>query len=144
MEAGEFVSGLHSVRSITGTDPAANVEISEEVPEEKQWLLLAVTVKLVQGATQEPWPILQITDGTNVIWRAYGGAAKSAAEKTSFYTWAVGASVATAGATPNIITTSPLPAHLILNPGWKIQTETVSKGANTNYGAPQLYVVEHG
>jgi hypothetical protein len=137
-------SSLSTYRSIVGTDPAVNVEVSEVCPAEKQWRLVSVSVVLVQGLTQEPQPILQIDDGTNIVYEALGAATKQGASTTQRYTWGVALTVATVGATPNIHSTAPLPEHLVLSPGWHIKTTTVGKGAATDYGAPSLYLIEHG
>jgi hypothetical protein len=56
------------IKPVTGTDPAANAEISETVPAGKWWQLLAVSVVLVQGITQTPQPMLTLDDGTNVFY----------------------------------------------------------------------------
>lgn len=139
------VSSLNAVKAFVGTDPAANTEIVETVPAGKQWLLVAVTVQLVQGLTQQPQPILVIDDGVNVIYEAFGSSNVQAVSTTTRYNWAIGLPLsAQTGATTNVHATAPLPEGLVLNTGARVQTNTLGKGANSDYGAPVLYVVEYG
>jgi hypothetical protein len=135
---------LSLVQQINGTNPAAGVEVTETVPADRWWRLLCVTVQLVQGLTQTPQPILVIDDGTDVVYQALGAAAAQAASTTARYTWAAGLPMATAGATPNIHHQAPLPEDLVLEPGWRVRTSTLGIGANSDYGAPSLLVVEYG
>jgi hypothetical protein len=130
---------------LTGTNPAANVEISEAVPVGKHWLLYAVSVSLVQGITQTPQPILIIDDGsTGVIFEGFGSSAVQAVSTTTRYNWAPGLPLsAQIGATTDVHATAPLPEGLVLKPGYRIRTNTLGKGANSDYGAPVIYVVEY-
>jgi hypothetical protein len=143
------MTGLRSQLQLTkvfiGTDQAANTEITETVPAGKDWLLLAVSVALVQGITQTPQPILVIDDGTNVLFEGFGASAAQAVSTTCRYTWAPGLTLtACVGATTNVHANAPLPEGLVLGPGYRIKTVTLGIGANTNYGAPTLYLVEVG
>lgn len=131
------------IRSITGTDPAANTEISETVTAGKAWHLLSMTVSLVQGATQTPFPVLVIDDGTTALMKILGATAAQAANTTVQYTWAqVGVAITTPSATA-LSMIAPLPIGLVLPAGYRITTVTGGIGANSNYGAPQLFVVEY-
>lgn len=128
---------------VVGTNPAANTEVSETVPAGQTWQLLAVSVALVQGLTQTPQPILQIDDGTTVLFESFGASAAQAASTTCRYTWAAGNTVsALIGATTNVHAVAPLPEGLVLAAGSRIKTVTVGIGANSDYGAPALYVVK--
>lgn len=127
----------------TGTNPAANVEITETVPAGKVWEVTCISVLCVQGITQTPQPILVIDDGTNVIYESYGSTTAQAVSTTCRYTWAPGLTISgLIGATTNVHTIAPLPYELTLKPGYRITTNTIGKGANTDYGAPILYVAE--
>lgn len=138
-----FPGGNFAYKRIGGTNPAANVEVSEAVPAGLYWLLLAVQVALVQGATQTPQPILVIDDGANVIAEFPGSSAAQGASTTCAYTWAANVPLlAQIGATPNIRSGGPLSSGLILPPGYRIRTVTLGIGANSDYGVPSLYVVE--
>lgn len=138
-------SNLSVLKTLLGTNPAANAEISETVPTGKHWLLYAVTAQLVQGLTQTPQPILIIDDGTNVLFESFGASAAQSASTTARYTWAPGLELsALVGSTPDIHALAPLPAGLLLPPGYRIRTNTLGKGANTDWGAPILYIAELG
>lgn len=139
------ISSLSVVRAVAGTNPAANTEIAETVPTDKQWRLLAVSVQLVQGLTQTPQPILVVDDGANVVYESFGASAAQSASTTVRYTWGVGLPLsALIGSTPNIHATAPLPEDLVVNTGWRVRTSTLGIGANSDYGAPVLTVVEYG
>jgi hypothetical protein len=125
------------------TDPGANVEWTYTVPAGETLELVAVSVQCVQGITQTPWPCLQITDGTNVVFAAYSGSAAQAASTTAQHTWSVGTPLAIAGATTAVKATGPLPAGLILGPGYVVSSVTAGKGANTDYGKASLWVRRH-
>jgi hypothetical protein len=134
------------LKPVTGTNPAAGAEISETVPTGKWWLLKSLSVLLVQGITQTPQPILTLDDGTNVFYEAFGASNAGAASTTARYTWAEGLQLtAHIGATTNVHANGSLPPGGILLPaGYRIKTVTVGIGANSDYGAPQLLVVEYG
>jgi hypothetical protein len=128
---------------INGTNVAANTEITETVTADKSWLVLAVSVSLVQGATQTPQPILVIDDGTDVIYESFGSSAVQAVSTTCRYTWAPGLTLSgQVGATTNVHSTAPLPEGFIIPAGYRIRTSTIGLGANSDYAAPSLYVVE--
>lgn len=146
--AGFDVSRVTPVlKTIVGTNPAANTELSDTVPVAKFWKLLSYSVQLAQGATQTPLPNLVITDGTGEIFSAPGASAAVSAATTTQMTWAPGLTL-TAGAalTRNY---APLPSYgafslgLILPAGYKITSVTTGIGANTDYGAPRIFVVEY-
>lgn len=133
-------TGFGIVRSYTGSNPAANTEISETVPAGKMWQLLSVTVSCVQGITQTPQPTLTITDGTVTLFQGFGASSAQNASVTTQYTWAPGNTL-TAGAAATVAT-APLPAGMWLMPGSVIATSTIGKGANTDFGAPAFLVLE--
>lgn len=131
-------------RLFVGTDVAANAEFTESVPAGKKWELLAVHVVLVQGITQTPRPILVIDDSTNTLAECPIGLA-IAVSTTVAITWGIDLPRDTAliGATPDARLNCPLPKGLVLDPAWRVRTVTLGIGANTNYGAPKLYVAEY-
>ena len=129
---------------INGSNPAANAEISETVPAGKTWVLLSVSVLLVQGITQTPQPILVIDDGTDVVFESFGSSAAQAVSTTCRYTWGPGLPfTGQVGVTTGVHSTAPLPEDMVLPAGWRIRTVTLGIGANSDYGAPSLYVVEY-
>jgi hypothetical protein len=126
---------------VTGLTFATTTQGSRPV----SWYLLSASVACVQGATQTPQPILVIDDGTNVVFESFGSSAAQAVSTTCRYTWAPGLSLSgQVGATTNVHSTAPLPEGLVLLPGWRISTNTIGKGANTDYGAASYLVCELG
>lgn len=132
-----------AVTVVAGTNPAANTEITETVPAGKYWRLLAVSVSLVQGITQTPWPVLILDDGSTTLYESFSGSSAQAVSTTARHTWGVGLTPAIAGATTNVHATGALPRDLLLGPGYRVRTATVGIGVNTDYGAPTLTVVEY-
>lgn len=134
-----------AIKRVAGTDPAAGVELLDTVPAGKYWMLLCVSVSLVQGLTQTPFPFLVIDDGTNVIFSGPGTSASQAVSTTTRYNWAPGLPLlGQIGATSNVRSAGPLPDGLVLPPGFRIGTQTIGIGANSDYGAPSYMVCELG
>lgn len=130
-----------AIRSFTGTNVAANTEFSETVPTGKFWLVEAVTVSLVQGITQTPQPTLVFDDGVNILFQGFGASSAQSASTTTRYTWAPGNTL-TAGAAATVAT-APMPLNMVLGPGYRIRSVTIGIGANTDYAAPQIFVVQY-
>lgn len=121
------------------SDPAANAEFSVTVPSNKLWVVKAVSVSLVQGATQTPQPILILDDGTNPLFESFGSSAVQAVSTTCRYTWAPGLPLTgQIGATTNVHSTAPLPEGFVLKEGYRIRSSTLGIGANSNYGVAQI------
>jgi hypothetical protein len=138
-------STLSTLKVVTGADPAANAEFSVTVPAGKWWELVSVSVLLAQGATQTPQPILTLDDGATVFYEGFGSSAAQAAGTTCRYTWAPDSpQTGQVGAGAGVHATAPLIANLALPPGARVRSSTLGIGANTDYGAPALYVVEYG
>lgn len=151
--ATELIGGVHYLKTVAsgsaatptqlnGSNPAAGAEVSQTVPGGERWELKAVSVALVQGLTQTPQPILQIDDGTDVVYESFGASAAQAVSTTCRYTWAPGHTLSgLVGATTNVHAVAPLPFGLVLDAGWRIKTVTLGIGANSDYGAPSFYYV---
>lgn len=127
---------------VTGTNVAANTEWTETVPAGTWYQLLSVTITLVQGATQTPQPKLVIDDGTTTLFASFGSTTAQAASTTQRYTWAPGLTLSgNVGATTNVHSVAPLPAGMVLGPGYKLSSgTTVGIGANSDYTAPSFLV----
>lgn len=127
------------LRVVTGTDPAANTEISETVPAGKMWRIISINFTLVtDGTAANRRPRLFFDDGTTEFYRV-GSTQDHAASTTYVYTAAAqGASQSNNGNTVML----PLPPDLILGPGFRIRTSTASAQSTDNYGAPAIYVEE--
>lgn len=138
------VSAAGTRRVEVGADPAANTEFTITVPAGKLWVPLSLSVVLVQGATNTPMPHLVLDDGTTIFARVNGANAAQAADTTARYTWTRGAS--NGGAilfpTPNSNAVATMP-QVELPAGYRVRSDTPSKGANTDYGAPALYIIEY-
>ncbi len=134
------------VRSYTGTNVAANTEISETVPTGKLWLLTSVSVSSAQAATQTPQVILTVKDPAGVVlFQSYGASGAQQVNTTVQYSWFAGGPSpgALVGATTAVVGISCLPSDCYLPEGSTITTSTVGIGANTDYAAPQILVVEY-
>ena len=130
-------------KTVVGTDQAANTEVSDAVPAGKWWWVIAVTVQMVQGATQTPLPALQFDDGTNTFGFYPGSTTAMTAATTAQFSWAIdGPLTGLIGTSPAIQSVGPLGNYIILPPGGHIKNLTAGLGANSNYGAPIYYVCE--
>lgn len=127
------------LRSITGTDPAANTEISETVPTGARWKLRAMSFTLVTDATGANREVnLVLDDGANILHVTSSGFTHIASLTKRYSAALIGTSVAPTQATDRQIV---LP-DLILPGGARIRTVTTNLQATDNYGAPQLLVEE--
>ncbi len=131
---GEFedpLSGRGLIRSITGTNPAAGVEISETVPTNARWRPLSVdTINAIGAASINA--SLTITDGTTQKWRS---ALIATGTGTELIVWAQGVTLNEA----DLFSTVPLLAGDIAE-AFELVTAGIS--ADDDYAAPQLLVEE--
>lgn len=129
-----------AIRSITGTDPAANTEISETVPTGAVWELLSFFASLVtDGTAANRRPFLIIDDGANIVFES-PTATLQVASLTIPYTWAegmpIGGSINSSFQVHGLVAPNRLPA------GFRVRTSTISIQATDNWSAPQLLVRE--
>ena len=128
-----------ALRSITGTDPAANVEISETVPTGARWSLLSFFARLVTDATVANREVsLVIDDGTTTCCQIPSGT-NHAASLTRDYHFATHGQRNTIAQVA--ILQAPLP-ELVLAAGFRIRTVVTNRAAGDNWGAPQIMVEE--
>jgi hypothetical protein len=139
-------STIWALKRVDGANPAANAEVADAVPAGKTWELLLVSIPLVQGLTQTPQPILQLTDAADaVIAEIFGSSAAQAASTTCRYTWGPDLPLTgQIGVTTGVRSTAPLPSGIYLPSGFKIKTATLGLGANSDYGVPSYLVIEYG
>lgn len=135
----ENVGGPGVLRSITGTDPAAGVEISETVPTGARWNLVSMVATLTTDATAaNRISKLIIDDGVTPVFVATPNEVTTASQAQRHQT--------TQGVSNISITAVeaawPIPVPLVLPAGYRIRTETAALQAGDNWGAPQLYVEE--
>lgn len=129
-----------AVRVVTGTDPAAGLDISETVPAGATWELLAVRLVLVTSATvadRRPILILRVGGVFVASIPLYG---VIPANQTSVVTWAGGAAVDTSPTTVALV--GLLPDKTILPAGSIISLLTLNLQVADNYAAPTLLVRE--
>lgn len=133
------IAGLGAIRSVAGTDPAANTEVSEVVPTGARWRLRSLDVALVTDANVANREVtLTIDDGTNIVAEVVTGVLQTATLTRRYsFTQHVQAKAAAAATIIN----APAP-DLILLAGWRIRTVTTAIQATDNYGAPRLCVEE--
>ncbi len=135
----ETVAGPGMLRSIAGTDPAAGAEISETVPTNARWRVVAMRFQLVTAVGGVDRRVfIEIDDGATILARFNGDQGQAAATTLSYNATAVGALAAT-GLTEVALV---LPAPLLLFQGWRIRTLTSNLAAGDNFGAPRLLVEE--
>jgi hypothetical protein len=131
--------GAGVLRSVTGTDPAAGVEISETVPTNARWRVHGFTAQLVTSAVvASRETALVFDDGANVFVRVPAGAGQTASLTrlySSFY--AAQRNTLLIDTTINF----PLP-RLDLQGGHRLRTITTAIDGGDNWGAPQMLVEE--
>lgn len=135
----DSLDGPGTLKSITGTNPAAGTEISETVPANAVWKPLSISYSLVTATTAAdrfPQPVLD--DGTNVYYAppSFGAHAANLTKTYNIADVEINASTSTVNV--NI----PLPAGIVLQSGHRFKTNTSGIQAEDNYSAPQLYVEE--
>jgi hypothetical protein len=128
-----------ALRSITGTDPAAGVEITEVVPTGARWRFISLRVALTTDATvANRVPQLTFDDGANIYAGAAGNFNHAASQVFIYHFVAAGVSHAQNSTAVQVAT----PANISLLAGGRIRTSTGGLQAADNYGAPQLFVEE--
>jgi len=137
----EITDGPGVIRSITGSTPAAGAEISEVVPANRRWTLLALRAALTTSATvANRFPGFTLDDGTNVLYGVRTNAAQTATLVDSYYA-APGSQFYNDTQSSIII---PFPTPTQLKAGFRIRTATVGLQAGDQWGAPQYEVLEWG
>jgi hypothetical protein len=139
---GRIVNGAEgpgNLRSITGTVPAAGAEISEIVPGNMRWRLMAFRYSLTTAvAVANRESNLTFDDGANVYASETSGFTE-AASLTDTFSWMLG--VQRLQALQSTLLTLPLPS--LIMPGLhRIRTNTANIQAADQYTAPQYLVEE--
>lgn len=131
-------AGPGLVRLITGTNPAAGVEISEVVPTNARWRLQALQVNLVTDVTVINRTVAFLFDDGASSFAKWGAPSNQAASLNNGYTLAP-LGLATSPSSGDI--QIPMAPQLFLPSGFRIRTATLNLQAADDYGAPK-YVVE--
>lgn len=135
----ESASGPGALRSITGTNPAANAEISETVPTNARWRLLALFATLVTDANAaNREAALTIDDGAAVVAR-YPAGQNNIASLTTRYVWAAAGARFTIAQDRTIVV--PI-ADVWMPDGYRLKTVTTNLQVTDDWSAPQLWVEE--
>jgi hypothetical protein len=131
--------GPGAIRSITGTDPAAGVEISETVPSNTRWRLIIVRLVLATDATVGNRRIrLVLDDGVNVLAEISSANVIPPNVSNRSHWMNLGYTNTDAG----VFNLDGLPSALYLAGGYRIRSTTVNLALGDNYGPPQLLVEE--
>lgn len=132
-------AGAGRLRTITGTDQVAGVEITETVPAGVRWRLMSFTAILTTSAVVgNRAPSIIIDDGTTTAFQL-GTNATVAASGGAGFTWAAG--LGSFGGTGNG-NAGALPDPTIVGPGYRIRTQTGSFDVGDNWGAPRYLLEE--
>ena len=134
------LDGPGYARDLTGTNPAAGVEISETVPTGARWRLHGIKANLITDATvANRRPILLVAvSSVNVIASQQPQTIAASLNRDVF--WSPGLSWETGIAGIDLV--AGLPLNVPLLAGWVISTTTVSLQAGDNWGAPEMIVEE--
>lgn len=128
-----------AIRSVTGTDPAANTEILEAVPTGARWRPLSIRAALVTDANAANREVaITFDDGTSVYAEAHAGV-NQAASLTRQYAASRGGVRGAAATATGILIAIP---ELLLPAGHRIGTATTNRQAGDNWSAPQLLIEE--
>lgn len=135
----QSTEGPGLIRSITGTDQAAGVEISETVPTGARWRLRGFRAALVTSATVANRRVhLFADDGVTRLWELAAADIQAASLTRNYNATPDGF----ARATQDNEVYVPLPYDVVLLAGSRIRTVTTLLDAGDNWGAPQLHVEE--
>ena len=137
---GTSLDGAGTVRSITGTTPAAGADILETVPTNARWELIAFTAQLTTSAVVASRVVgLTIDDGTNIYFRD-SPAFTQTANLIDIYSFANGQSKIAAPSSSFVLGNVPVDNRLIAT--HRIRTKTLFIDVGDQWTAPQYLVRE--
>ncbi len=124
--------------SITGTDPAANVEIIETAPDRRRWLIHNLTFTLITDGNPANRSVrITVDDGTNDLF-SFAVDKIQSASKSYVYCFA---NIYVSETFINFTLFHPFPV-LSLFPGCRIRTTTTNRQVGDDYSAPQALIEE--
>lgn len=133
------IEGPGLIRSITGTNPPVNTNISETVPTGARWKLLSMQFTLITDANAADRLVqVVLTDGSNILQRLNNQTLQTA-NQTVLQTLGLGIGEVIELSGVEVI---PAPGQILLGAGFVISTVTFNIQAGDNYSAPQLLVEE--
>lgn len=128
-----------TVRSITGTNPAPGVEISETVSAGKVWRLISFTCAIVTSATvANRRTRFTVDDGATIVYQVDTNKDVTASGADAFY-FATGLYLDANNGNDRI---AGVPVGLLLGAGFRMRTVTSGLQAADDYAAPQYLVEE--
>lgn len=139
----EDTEGRGNYRTITGSDPAAGLEISETVPTGVVWRLISMRATLVTAVGGADRQVHLLLDNGVSVYNTQSSPSTQAAAVTRTYTF-TSSGVAQVAAGSNI--QAPLPLDWRAPEAHRIRTVTENLAVGDNWGAPILLVEEwlHG
>lgn len=136
-----ITDGAGFLRSVTGSTPAAGVEISETIPTLKRRQILMMQAQLTTSATvANRQPSISLDDGANPLYN-FHSTQNQAASLTFFYDFAPG--VPMLFDTLNSVSI-PIPQLPILKSGYRIRTSTNGLQVGDQWTALHYLVLEWG
>jgi hypothetical protein len=133
--------GAGTLRSITGSTPAAGVEISEIVPNNRRWTLLAFRASLTTSAVvANRFPGFLFDDGAVTLYTAQTNIAQTAGTANSFE---IGLGSPFFNAAQGI-TIIPFPTTVELKQLFHIKSKTAALDPGDQWNAPEYLVMEWG
>lgn len=133
------VIGPGVLRAIAGTGVGAGVELSESVPTNARWRLLAFFSTLITDVTVTNRDVAMTWDDTLAIVARFPAAQNHAASLTTRYCWTFGGARAPIAQDRTIII--PIP-DVWLPEGFRIKTVTTNIQAGDAWATPKLFVEE--
>jgi len=128
------------IHLVTGADPAAGSEISETVPTNARWRLLAMTFSLTTDATAVTRRVMLAFDDGSTIYAYEKAFEAQGANLTRAYSFVAGLNHEAVTGIGKIH--GHLPKNLILPQGYRIRTTTSNLQAGDNLTAPAMLVEE--
>lgn len=136
----DMASGRGYTYLLTGTDPAAGVEITEAVPTNAIWRLISCMAFLVCDATvanrKVEW---RVTDGTDIFYKNNDNVNQTASQSRAHILTINQDLRGSDGFAPAFHTPYP---DLRLPQGYELVTQTSGLVAGDNWGAPLLFIEE--
>lgn len=137
---GSMTEGPGLLRTITGTNQGAGVELSETVPAGARWQFISLkTLFTADANVATRTTSLTFDDGAN-IFNVSGGNNGTTANASSVLTFATGQP--NVSSQPTNALGYPVPTPMYLGSGYRIKTQTASKQVGDTYTATQYVVRE--
>jgi len=134
------LEGQGKLRSVLGTDPAVNTNISEVVPTGARWRLKAIKISLTtSGTVANRETLLELTDSSgNAFWTIASGLTQTGGQGSNLNFAELGAQSFQGAQSSQRV--APIPTANTLLAGWKITTNNVSLNAGDDYAAPRMMI----